>query len=192
MCGAALGLWRRLERWSYTWACAAVVVAAFMLVALVDDRPVLISVWVDALIELMLFGALLSVAFTAARRGRLDALLVGLGFYATFVLVSYSAVAVPPFRRVDLALLALPAGLAFSTLIAALLRGDAGLRSVAVVLAVVLGVSLMWLYAGAVSSGWESSVSRFATRVVQIAVLGLLGPVLMSWLLDLRRVARRM
>jgi hypothetical protein len=186
---AALGVLRGLPRWSYTWAYATVVMAAFAVVVLAEDRPALITPWVDALIALALLGALLGVALIAALRGGLDALVAGLGFCSAFVLISYSAVSVAPFRRVDLALLSLPAGLVFSALIAAVVRGIPRAEWVAGVLTVALGAGLMWLYASAVSGAWALKASQFASRVVLYAALGLMGPPLLAWLLDKRKPA---
>lgn len=186
---AALGVLRGLPRWSYTWAYATVVIAAFAVVVLAEDRPALITPWVDALIALALLGALLGVALIAVLRGRLDALVAGLGFCSAFVLVSYSAVAVAPFRRVDLALLSLPAGLVFSALIAAAVRGIPRAEWVAAVLTVALGGGLIWLYASAISGVWALKASQFASRVVLYAAVGLMGPPLLAWLLDKRKPA---
>ncbi|UCC76634.1 MAG: hypothetical protein JSW37_14195 [Anaerolineales bacterium] len=186
---AVLAALRGLPRWSYTWAYGSVVLVSFVLVLLADDQPTLISPLADALIGLTLLGILAGVGLIAARRGKADALLAGLGFCAAFVLVSFSAVAAAPFRRVDLAVLALPAALVFSAGIAAVARGEPGLQWVALVVTVGLAGGLMWLYAQAISGVWASSGSRFATRVVQIALIGLLGPAMLAWVLQRRRPA---
>jgi hypothetical protein len=183
---AVLAALRGLPRWSYTWVYGSVVLVAFVLILLADDQPTLISPLADALIGLTLLAILAGVSLIAARRGKVDALLVGLGFCAAFVLVSYSAVAAAPFRRVDLALLALPAAVLFSAGIAAVARGEPGLQWVALVVTMGLAVGLMWLYAQAITGVWASSGSRFATRVLQIAVIGLLGPTILAWVQERR------
>ena len=186
---ALLAALRGLPRWSYTWVYGSVVLVAFVLVLLADDQPTLISPLADALIGLTLLGVLAGVGLISMRRGKVDALVAGLGFCAAFVLVSYSAVAAAPFRRVDLALLALPAAVVFSAGVAAVARGEPGFQWVAPFVTVGLAVGLMWLYAQAISGVWASSGSRFATRVLQIALIGLLGPASLAWVLEQRRRA---
>jgi hypothetical protein len=173
---AGWALFGGLPRWGYTWLYAVLVMLSMALMALGDDRPFLIWPWVDAFIALALFGTLVAVAFHAARRGTVDALVAGLGFGTAFVLVNFSAVSVPPFRRVDLALLVLPAGLVFSGLIAWAARDGSRVGWAAAALTVALGAGLMALYTRALSGVWAGSGSLFATRVVQIAVIGLIGP----------------
>jgi len=169
-----------LPRWGYTWLYSALVMISMALTVMGDDRPALISPVVDVFIALCLLGALAVVAWIAARRSVVDALVAGIGFAAAFVLVSFSAVAVPPFRRVDLALLALPAGLAFSLLLFCVLRSGTRMRWVAALLTAALGAGLMSLYVLAVAGPWAGTGALFATRVVQIAAIGLLVPPMMA------------
>ena len=165
-----------IPRWGYAWVYSLLVMVSMALVVMGDDRPALISPVADAVIALALLGALAVVALIAARRSAADALAAGMGFAAAFVLVNFSAVAVPPFRRVDLALLALPAGWA--------LRGGAQARLVAAVLTTLLAAGLMSLYATTVTGEWAKTGSLFATRVVQIAVVGPVVPPVLAWALE--------
>jgi hypothetical protein len=184
--GAGLGLLRGLARWSYPWAYAVLVMVAMAMVVMAEDRPALISPVVDAVIGLTLLGALAAVALVAARRGWVDALLAGLGFGAAFVLFNYSAVAVAPFHRLDLALLAVPASMVFGGLSAAVVRDGVAARWLAPLLTAMLSAGLMWVYAYGISARSHWAHSLFATRVVQIAVIGLLGPLALAWLLRRR------
>ena len=180
--GTALGILRGLPRWTYTWFYAVMVMVGFVLVVLAEDRPSLISPAADLVVALSLLAALVAVAAIAASRGSLDALLAGTGFFSAFVLVSFSAVTAAPFRRVDLALLAVPAGLAFSALIVALIGGRT-VRWLCTPLVVSLGAGLMWLYTSALTGFWASAGSQFASRVVVFGLVGLVGPTLLTWLL---------
>jgi hypothetical protein len=159
------------------------------MVVMAEDRPALIAPVVDAVIGLALLGALAVVALVAARRGWIDALEAGLGFGAAFVLFSFSAVAVAPFHRLDLALLALPASLVFGGLIAAVVRDGVVARWLAPLLSAVVSAGLMWVYTYGVSGHWGRTDSLFAARVVQVAVIGLLGPLALAWLLRRRKPA---
>jgi hypothetical protein len=177
-----------LPRWGYTWLYAVLVLVAMALIVMGDDRPALISPLVDVLVALALFGTLVVVAYHAARRSTVDALVAGLGFASSFVLVNFSAVSVPPFRRVDLALLTLPAGLIFSALIAWVAQERPRAGWVAAAATTALGATLMVLYTRALSGVWPGRGTLFAMRVVQIAVIGLLGPPALAW--ALRAVGR--
>jgi hypothetical protein len=166
---------------------ALLVMASMALVVLGDDRPALISPVVDAVIALGILSSLALIALIAARRGRVDALVAGMGFAAAFVLVNFSAVAVPPFRRVDLALLALPAGLVFSLLLAWVRHSETRSWWIAAGGTLALAVGLMALYGSAVTGAWASKGSVFATRVVQVALIGLLVPPVMAWWFERRQ-----
>jgi hypothetical protein len=188
--GMALwGLVKGLPRWSYTWVYAVVVLGAFVLVVMGEDRPVLVSPLADMLIAGAILSALAAVALVAARRGQSDALIAGIGFSAAFALVSYSAVTAAPFNRLDLALLALPAGLLFSVLIAVAESGQGAARWAAFALTLGLTVGLMWLYSQSVSGNWATSAARFATSVLRFAIAGLLIPPLLAWLWQQRNPA---
>ncbi len=190
--GAGLGMVRRLARWSYTWVYALWVTATMAMVVMAEDQPV-ISPAGDTMVGLVLLGALTAVTLVAARRGRDDALLAGLGFGASFVLVNYAAVSVAPFHRLDLALLALPASLVFAGLMATVVRDGAAARWLAPLLTAILGAGLMWVYVYGTKGQWGLTRSLFASRVVQVAVIGLLGPVVLAWLLQgLNRVSGKL
>jgi hypothetical protein len=162
---------------------------AMAMVVMAEDRPALISPVADAVMGLVLLGALVAVALVAARRGWIDALVAGLGFGAAFVLFNYSAVAVAPFHRLDLALLALPACVVFGGLIAAVARDGAAARWLAPLVTTMVSAGLMWMYTYGISARWDRPRSLFATRVVQVSVIGLMGPVALAWLLRMRKPA---
>jgi hypothetical protein len=189
---AGIGLWgliQGLPRWSYTWVYALVVLVTFVLVVMGEDRPALVSPLVDALIAAVILCALAAVALVAARRDPSDALTAGMGFSAAFALVSYSAVMAAPFNRLDLALLALPAGLVFSALIALAGSGQGATRWTALALTIGLDAGLMWLYTRAISGSWALSAARFAMAVLRFAIAGLIIPPLLAWLWQLRKPA---
>jgi hypothetical protein len=187
--GAGLGMLRGLARWSYPWVYAVLVMVAMAMVVMAEDRPALISPVVDAVIGLALLGALVTAALVAARRDWSDALLAGLGFGAAFVLFNYSAVAVAPFHRLDLALLALPACLVLGGLIAAVARDGAAARWLAPLLTAMVAAGLMRVYTYGIASRWQPTHSLYATRIVQVALIGLLGPLALAWLLRIRKSA---
>jgi hypothetical protein len=184
---AGVGLLRGLARWSYPWAYAVLVMVAMALVVLADDRPALVSPLMDGVLGLALLAAMGAVALVAARRSWIDALVAGLGFGAAFLLFNFSAVAVAPFHRVDLALLALPASLVFGGLIAAVARDGAVARWLAALVTAILAAGLMWLYTYGISGHSDWAPSLFAIRVVQVALIGLLGPLALAWLLRVRK-----
>ena len=158
------------------------VMVSMAVTILADDRPSLISPIVDAVIALGLLALLAGIAVAAARRGMTDALMSGIGFASAFLLANFSAVSVPPFRRVDLSLLVLPAGLVFSGLLTWVWRRGEQAGALAVVTTLAIGVGLMVVYARALPDQWALRGSLFATRVVQVAAIGLLAPPLLSWL----------
>jgi hypothetical protein len=153
------------------------------LTVIADDQPYLISPAADIAVMLALIGGLVMTAYQAARRGARTAWVAGMGFASAFVLASYSAVAVPPFRRLDLALLVLPASLLFAALIAWAARNEGGPVWVAGALTIALGAGLMVLYTTGVTGSWSAKGSFFATRVTQVAAVGLIGPPAIAWLL---------
>jgi hypothetical protein len=188
--GGLLGAWRRLPRWSYTWATGAWVGVFHTVVLLAEDRPYLISPGVDAILLLALLALLLAAALVAARRGWIEAVLVGLGFSAPFALMVCFAATAGPFNRVDVALLAAPAGLGFAVLILAFLRGRRAVKWASLSLAAVLDAVLVWLYASAVSASgrWPlDDIRSFASIVLAVSVVGLLGPMIVSRLIAVRR-----
>jgi hypothetical protein len=187
--GTLWGLVKGLPRWSYAWIYAVIVLVSFALTALGEDRPALVSPPVDALIAVAILCALAAVALLAAQRSQSDALIAGIGFSAAFALVSYSAVTVAPFNRLDLALLALPAGLVFSSLIAVAGRGQAAAQWTALVLTIILNIGLMWIYSHALPANWAVSAARFAIAVLRFALAGLVIPPLLAWVWQRRRPA---
>jgi hypothetical protein len=187
--GALWSLLKGLPRWSYTWIYAVLVLVTFVLVVMADERPALVSPAVDSLIAVAILGALAGVALLTARRGPSDALVAGIGFSSAFTLVSCSTVTSAPFNRLDLAFLALPAGLVFGALITAAERAPAAMRWAALALTIVLDVTLMWLCASAISGSWALQADGFAKAVLRFAVAGLIIPPLLAGLWQLRRTA---
>ena len=181
--GALVGARRRLPLWSYTWACGAWVGVVSLLQVLGEDRPYLISPVVDIAIVLGLLALQGVLTLIAALRGRSDAALVGMGFAAPFAVMVCSAASAAPFRRVDVALLAAPAGLASAALIFAFLRVRRGVRWVSLGLLAVLDVALILVYSSAlsVSGRWPLEPMRsFQRAVLLITLAGLVGPVILS------------
>jgi len=187
--GALWALVKGLPYWGYTWIYAVVVLVTFVLVVMGEDRPAPVPPLADMLIAGAILSALAAVALVAARRGQSDALIAGMGFSAAFALVSYSAITAAPFNRLDLALLALPAGLVFSALIALAGSRPPATRWTALVLTIVLDTGLMWLYTHAISGSWAASAARFAIAVLRFAIAGLIIPPLLAWLWQQRNPA---
>jgi hypothetical protein len=187
--GALWGLLKGLPRWNYTWVYAIIVLVTFVLVVMGEDRPALVSPVVDAFIAVGILCALAAVALLAAQRSQSDALNAGIGCSAAFVLVSFSAVTAAPFNRLDLALLALPAGLVFSALLAIASRAQASARWTALGLTIILSIGLMWVYTQALPSSWADRAARFAVAVLRFALAGLVIPPLLAWVWQRRRPA---
>lgn len=186
--GGLLGARRRLPRWSYTWVTGSVVVMLFALVILGDELPYLISPTADVLIIAGLLLVVAAVALIAARRGALDAGLVGLGFCAVFaVAVTFGATA-GPFSRIDVGLLSAPAGLVFAALIIGYLRRSGVLKWAAVAMTAALATALIWGYKAVIFAGMPSfSDTSFHWKLSAVAAAGLLGPPLLARLLELLR-----
>lgn len=137
--GALLGAWRRLPRWSYTWAGASTWAMAFALAVAGEDKPVLISPWADALILMGLLVLIVAPVIVAAVRGWHDAALVGLGMATNISLNIIASMTAGPFNRVDIALACGPVGLLYSALILWFMRGDTQVKAVSLALVALLG-----------------------------------------------------
>jgi len=188
--GGLYGAAARLPRWSYTWATAAVVVVLFGLAILGDELPFLISPTVDMLLVLSLVGLLGLLALVGAWRAPHAAVLVGLSFAGTFAAAITFFATAGPFSRLDIGLLSTPVGWAFGLLIVLHLRGGLAGTRIAVAAAAGLTAALIWGYRTVVLAGIPSSAdSTFHWRLLAIGWIGLLAPLLLSWLLRLRRPA---
>jgi hypothetical protein len=186
--GAAVGLWRRAPAWSHTWTSSTVVAIALALSILGDDVPYLISPIIDQLIALGLVLALALVALVAARRSMTEAALVAMGFGSAFSLVVVFSSVASPMLRMDLALGAAPAGLAFTLLMAAFLRRQGGARWIALLLTAVLSAALIGAYGLTVTAALSADLTWQFLRVLgPIGALGLSAPLALGWLFSLRR-----
>lgn len=137
--GALVGAWRRLPRWSYTWAGASTWAMAFALAVAGEDKPVLISPWADVLIMMGLLVVIVAPVIVAAVRGWHDAALVGLGMATNISLNIIASMTAGPFNRVDIALACGPVGLLYSVLILWFMRGDTQAKAVSLTLVALLG-----------------------------------------------------
>ncbi len=189
ICGGLLGAWRGLPRWSYTWAGGAVVAVLFALVLLGDELPYLISPTVDVLLVLGLLALLGALTCIAAWRCVADAGLVGLGMGGTFTTAVLFFASAAPFSRLDVSLLALPAGLAMAGLIMAYLRGGVAVKRAAVATTAMLTGAAIWGYGGVILAVMPDFDPSFRWKLWAMAWAGLLGPPLLAWLLELRRPA---
>jgi hypothetical protein len=187
LCGGLLGAGRRLPRWSYTWASGAVVVVLFALVLLGDDLPYLISPTIDMWLVLSLLALLGAITLIAAWRGVSDAGLVGLGMGGTFTTAVLFFASASPFSRLDVSLLAMPAGLVMAGLILAYLLGGVTLKRAAVAITALLAVAAIWGYRGVILAVIPGVDPSFHWKLWAMAWAGLLGPPLLAWLLELRR-----
>jgi hypothetical protein len=189
VCGGLIGASRMLPRWSYTWASGAVVAVLFALVLLGEELPYLISPAVDMLLVLGLMAVLGAMALIAAWRGVIDAGLVGLGLGGTFTTAVLFFASAAPFSRLDVSLLALPAGLVMGGLIMAYLRGGVVVKRAAVVMMALLAGAAVWGYRGVILAVMSDFDPSFHWKLWSMAWAGLLGPPLLSWMLELRRPA---
>jgi len=185
--GALAGLLRRFAAWSHTWSTAAVVAVAMALSILADDVPYLISPLVDALILIALVLVLAAVAFVAARRSMTEAALVAMGFTSACGLVATFLTLASPMLRMDIAVGVAPAGLVFTLLLSAFLRGQGRVRWIAVALTAVVAGVLIAVVATAVSSALSAQlVWAFLRLFGVIAAVGFLGPLVLGWYFSLR------
>jgi hypothetical protein len=188
--GGLFGASQRLPRWSYTWATGGVVAVLFGLVILGDELPYLISPTVDALIVLSLVGLLAVLASVGAWRALDDAALVGLGFAGAFATTVTFFATAGPFSRLDIGLLCIPVGLAFTLLIVTHVRGTSAAKRISVAAAAVLAAALIWMYRTVIFTGMPSFSDRnFHWKLLSMAWIGLLAPPLLSWLLRRGRSA---
>jgi hypothetical protein len=188
--GAVLGAWRGLPRWSHTWTTSAIVSVALGLMILADDVEYLISPLADTLVALVLLVLLALLALLAARRSRREAALVGMGFAAAFALVvTFSAVA-GPMLRVDVALRAAPAGLAYAFLLVTFVRGRGPAPGLALAGTTALSVALLWQYRGVVATALGPPYDLTFLRVLlSITAIGLMAPLVLAWFATRWRLA---
>lgn len=189
ICGGLVAAGRGLPRWSYTWASGAVVAVLSALVLMGDELPYLISPTVDMLLVLGLLALLGAMALIAAWRGVTDAGLVGLGMGGTFTTAVLFFASAAPFSRLDVSLLALPAGLVMCGLIMAYLRGSSAVKRAAVVVTAGLAGVAIWGYRAVILADLPEFDPSFQWKLWAMAWVGLLGPPLLAWLLELRRPA---
>lgn len=193
-CGALVALILRLPRWGYTWTGAGCMLVVLGVKVLADElaevgRPI-ISPPVDVVIGVLTLVACLAVLGAAAWRGWREAGLVSMGIATVFGLSLFSCLAVPPFNRHDLALLAAPVGLVWAALIYLYIR-----RSVPVRIAVLVVIGL--INAGIACMADLAWHSWYASRGKPSPLLPLLifltgslfaGPLLAAILRPLRRI----
>ena len=187
--GTLAGLARRCAAWSHTWSTAAVVAVAMALSIMADDVPYLLSPVLDVLLLAVLVLILVGVSLLAARRSMTEAALVSMGFVSAFGLtVTFVSVA-SPMLRMDIALGAAPAGLAFALLIAAFLGWRSGARWIVLPLTATLVAVLIWIYAAAVASALSPDIAwrTFMRTLGSIAAIGFAAPLALGWILSLRR-----
>jgi len=140
--GGLIALVRRLPDWGYVWVGAAMMGMALLLQALAEERAevgaFLISPVADIVMVLVVLLAGLVVLSVAALRGWPQAGLMSIGLAATLGLSLFYAVAIPPFYRRDVALLAVPLGLLVAALTYVYARGSDLVR-----IAVLAGIELV-------------------------------------------------
>lgn len=141
--GALVGAWRRLPRWSYTWAGAATWAWALALSVAGEDRSFLISPLADVLVVLLV--VIVAPVIVAAVRGWQDGALVGLGMATIICLNIIASMTAGPFNRVDIALACGPVGLLYSALILWFMRGDTQVKAVSLALVALLGGGIIFV-----------------------------------------------
>ncbi|MDY6877379.1 MAG: hypothetical protein SWK90_14405 [Chloroflexota bacterium] len=146
--GGLIALVRRLPDWGYVWVGAAMMGLVLLLKVLAEERAevgvFLISPVADIIVMLVILLAGLVVLSVAALRGWPHAGLMSIGLAATLGLSLFQMVAVPPFYRLDVALLSVPLGLLVAALTYVYARG-ADLARIAVLVGVELvNVGIAW------------------------------------------------
>lgn len=191
--GALWGAWRRLPRWSYTWAGAATWALALALSGAAEDRPFLISPWADILIMMGLLVAIVAPVIVAALRGWQDGALVGLGMATTISLYIIASMTAGPLNRVDIALACGPVGLLYSALILWFMRGDTRAKAVSLALVALLGGGFTLVH----YTVWRDWLIAHGNQRVYLMTLALIwgslvgGPVLNRIASGLRLIPRQ-
>jgi hypothetical protein len=148
--GALIALVRRLPDWSYTWVGMALMgvllMAKTFVEELADEGRVLISPLEGPVVGILILLIVGGVLLVAAWRGWPQAGLTSIGLSSIIGLSLCSLIAVPPFNRHDLALLAAPAGLLLAALIYIYVRRYSDVIRLAVFLGLwLLNTGLVWM-----------------------------------------------
>ncbi len=195
--GGLIALVRRLPDWGYVWVGAAMMGLALLLKTLAEERAevgaFLISPVADIIVMLVVLLAGLVVLSVAALRGWPQAGLMSIGLAATLGLSLFYAVAIPPFYRRDVALLAVPLGLLVAALTYVYARGS-DLARIAVLVGIELvNVGIAWA-ADRVWQDWllaRGQPSPLLPLLVLLTGALLAGPLLGLLGRPLRGVLRR-
>lgn len=129
--GGVWALIRRIPIWGYTWVGGAVMGAVIFIKTLAEERAdsglALLSTALDMVLAMFLLGSVIALVLFTAWRGWRQAGLTSLGFATLAGMSSFLMATAAPFSRYDLALLAVPVGLAMSALTYLYVRkGDVG------------------------------------------------------------------
>ena len=186
--GGLVALAQRLPDWGYVWVGASMMGLALLLNVLAGERAdvgaSLLSPIADIIIMLVVLLAGMVVMSMAALRGWPQAGLMSIGLAVTFGLSLFQMVAIPPFYRRDVALLAMPLGLLLTALAYVYARGSDTTR-----IAVLVGVELVnvgiawevdrvwrdWLLAHGQSSPLLPLLVLLTGALLAGPLLGLLG-----------------
>ena len=177
------GLWaliKRMPAWGYTWVGAAGMGLVLFVKMLAEEQAdaglPLLSPVLDVVVGVVLLLGIAVLLGVTAWHGWRRAGMVSLGFATVAGMASFSMAMAAPFNRYDLALLAVPVGLAMSALTYLYVRKGDGGRVLAILVFGVMNAVVFFI----VSSIWnlpEGNPSPVIPFLVVLTVALLAGPI---------------
>lgn len=177
--GGFCALVKRFPVWGFSWLGADVVGFLLIMKSIAEENELLKSreVHTGLLGLTAIFAAVVFIA--AVQRGWQMAGLVSIGMSTTMALVNIHMMAIPPFNRVDLAILGLIFGLVFFILTFAYYRSKNTVQLLILSIIASFNLVILWL-ANSVWSGYLSAMGKaspFLPMAVIMLLMLLAGPI---------------
>jgi len=141
--GGIVALFKRFPAWGYAWLGSDIIGTLLLLKSLAEEEPMLIPQWIIAVIfsTMLVFCAV--VFIHAILKCWQAAGLISIGMSTTLALSTVYTMAIGPYHRVDLAILGLVCGLAFSLLVYGYVRSAQPMQISLLCMVSLLGIGLL-------------------------------------------------